>query len=140
MYNNAYSSLILIGHRSPFFTVRRGCRQGDPLLPYLYIVCVGIAVIHIRNNSHIKGITINNCHFKLTQYADDTAFITNGRCSSMANILNSLKLFNLLSGVKINNDNTTVFSIGSNSSEKVANDEFRFSPGISEESSLDFFT
>ena len=43
---------------SSFFNIGRGCRQGDPISPYLFLLCVEIMAILIRKNQNIKGICI----------------------------------------------------------------------------------
>ena len=63
------------GHASPFFELKRGVRQGDPLSPYLFIIALELLAINIRNNKQIKGIHINGNEIKLVMFADDiTAF------------------------------------------------------------------
>ena len=63
---------------SDAFNLRRGCRQGDPISPYLFILCAEILGKMVRQNSDIKGLTINGTEYKLSQYADDTQLILDG--------------------------------------------------------------
>ena len=63
------------GSLSEFFNIGRGCRQGDPISPYIFILCAEILGKMIRNDQDIKGITINGNEYKLSQYADDTQLL-----------------------------------------------------------------
>lgn len=60
------------------FLLCRGCRQCDPSFPYLFILCVEILDITIRENNNIKGLVVNNVEHTLLQYADDTEFLLAG--------------------------------------------------------------
>ena len=73
--NRVYSKMALC---PTFFYLKRGCRQGDPISPYIFILCAEILGKMIRNNKDIKGIHINNKEFKLSQYADDTQLLLDG--------------------------------------------------------------
>jgi hypothetical protein len=42
---------------SDFFTIQRGCRQGNPVSPYTFLLCAEILGILVRHNKDIKGIT-----------------------------------------------------------------------------------
>ena len=101
------------GFMSNFFSLRRGCRQEDPISPYLFILCAEILGKMVRKNKEIKGISINGKEYKLSQYADDTQLILDGTEKSLKAALNLLKQFYIMSGLKINVDKTRALWIGS---------------------------
>ena len=101
------------GFMSNFFSLRRGCRQGDPISPYLFILCAEILGKMVRKNKEIKCISINGKEYKLSQYADDTQLILDGKEKSLKAALNLLKQFYIMSGLKINVDKTRALWIGS---------------------------
>ena len=103
---------------SDFFNLKRGCRQGDPISPYIFILCAEILGKMIRNNKDIKGIQINNKEFKLSRYADDTQLLLVGAEISLKEALRSLKQNHIMSGLKINVDKTRALWIGSLSNSK----------------------
>ena len=82
-YKNIQSCVIVNGHLSEWFYLHRGCRQGDPLSPYLFILCAEILAALIRNNKDIKGIKVINTTFVISQYADDTTLIHDGSKTSL---------------------------------------------------------
>ena len=112
-YSNANSCIIQNGFISEFFTLGRGCRQGDPLSPYIFLLCAEILGILMRNNKNIKGIVLNDKEFKIIQYADDTALILDGSEISLKIALKTLSLFYKISGLKMNMDKTKAVWIGS---------------------------
>ena len=60
---------------SNFFKVKRGCRQDDPILPYIFILCAEILAIKIRQCNDIQGIIIDGEECKISQFADDTSLL-----------------------------------------------------------------
>ena len=48
LQNGNYSEKIVLG---------RGCRQGDPISPYLFVLAAEILSEAIRSNKNIEGIT-----------------------------------------------------------------------------------
>lgn len=76
-YNEINSCVLQNGFSSKYFKPQRGCRQGDPISSYLFLLCAEILGIFIRNNKDIKGLTIAGEEYKISQYADDTSLVTN---------------------------------------------------------------
>lgn len=111
-YKNIKSAITQNCHLSDFFEVQRGCRQGDPLSPYVFLLCAEILGIMVRNNREIKGITIDDTEYLISQYADDTSLILDGSPESLDASLRTLSKFAELSGLKINLEKTKVVWIG----------------------------
>ena len=78
-YNNIKSTVLVNGQPSPWFSIKRGCRQGDPIYPYLFILYAEILAIMIKENQDIKGIIIGQTEHKISQFADDTELFQNGK-------------------------------------------------------------
>ena len=66
-----------------------GCRQGDPISSYLFILCAQILETMTSHNHNIKGIKINGAEIKLTQIADDTTILLDGSEDSPQASLNT---------------------------------------------------
>ena len=120
-HNNVSSTINQGGNLSNFLKVKRGCRQGDPIAPYIFILCTEILAIRLRNNNNITGIDVNDVPLLLSQYADDTSLILDGSEKSLRESISELNLFAQISGLKINTSKTQVIWIGS---KKYSNDTF----------------
>ena len=90
------------GNVSVKFKVGRSCRQGDPISPYLFIICVEILALRIRKDSSVKGFKLGNFEQKLDFYADDLTAYLDGSESSLRSIVHILDQFQQISGLKIN--------------------------------------
>ena len=106
------SKIILNGHLSDSFTLHRGCRQGDPISPYLFILCSEFLTLAIKNNDNIEGIKVLNKTHKSSQYADDTSVYLKATERNLRNCLITLEWFYYVSGLKININKTKVIRIG----------------------------
>lgn len=112
-YNGIKTCIIQNGIISDYFYPQRGCRQGDPISPYLFLLCAEILGTIIRNNKDIKGIKIGDTEYKISQYADDTSLFTNGSPETLDGILRELDFFADISGLNINFSKTKMVWIGS---------------------------
>ena len=105
-YKNITSAVSQSGYFSSFFAIGHGCRQGDALSPYLFIICAEFLSTLIRNNKRIKGLFVNETELKISQFADDTSIFLDGSHQSLNNTLEELDKFANISGLKINYDKT----------------------------------
>jgi len=108
----AMSTVINNGYFSEFFNITRGCRQGDPLSPYLFILCVEPLAAAIRSDTDIKGLKIGKHSHKIGQFADDTFLFQDGSVDSMLRTFEILDLFYECSGLKTNKDKTLAVWLG----------------------------
>ena len=106
------SKITLNGHFSLPFALQRGCRQGDPISPYLFILCSEFLALALKNNEEIEGIKILNKEHKLCQYADDTSIFMRATERNLRACIKTLNWFYEVSGLKINIKKTKVIRIG----------------------------
>ena len=110
-YKNISSCVFNNGFATPFFQLKRGVRQGDPLSPYLFIIALELLAINIRNNEQIRGIKVDGNEIKLVIFADDmTTFVRD--TVSFSHLINTLEQFTSYSGLKMNHEKTEVMPLG----------------------------
>lgn len=105
--------MLQSGLLSNYLSIERGCRQGDPIAPYLFLLCAEILSILLKQNNKIKGITIGSKGHKISQFADDTSLILDGSPTSLFASLDTLDFYSNISGLKINSSKTKIIWIGS---------------------------
>ena len=87
-------------------------RQGDPLSPLLFILAIEILATQIRQDDNIHGVMVKNEEIKLTLFADDMTCFLND-INSYLQLCRLLEDFYKYSCLRINNDKTELFAIGS---------------------------
>ena len=91
-YKNIKSYVIVNGNISTSFEIQRGYRQGDPISPYLFVLCSEILAVKIRADKDIKGINIFDNEFKINQFADDTSFTPKGEKESYEKLFKTQRI------------------------------------------------
>merc|ERR1712082_347344 len=104
LLKNFRSSIMINGFPTPRIRVGRGCRQGDPIAGYLFIICVELLLLKLRSCKQIQPWqTITNQLKLLDAYADDiNLFLAyNHPTKQLNHILRVLEDFKKLSGALI---------------------------------------
>ena len=112
--NDVSSCINHCGNISERFKVGRSCRQGDPISPYLFIICAEILALRIRKDSSVRGFKLGSFEQKLDFYADDLTAYLDGSGSSLKSMVSILDQFRDLSGLKINLSKCKAVWIGKN--------------------------
>ena len=89
------------GSYSEYFQIQRGVRQGDPLSPYLFLICAQILTYLVLENDKIKGLKIDDEEVCLSQFADDTALYLDGTKDSFEESIRVLLYFANISGLNM---------------------------------------
>jgi hypothetical protein len=111
------SSVINNGYSTGYFSVSRGCRQGDPLSPYTFVLVIEILSNIVQNDNTIKGITMGNQEVKLVMFADDSTFFLKDEYS-LENLNKILSTFEKFSSLKLNHQKSEVAWLGTGKDNK----------------------
>ena len=109
-YENIKSTVIVNGNPTPWF--QRGCRQGDPISPYIFLICSEVLAHMIRQNDNIKGYTLFGQEIKISQLADDTSLFLGGSQNSFEYCVQTVLEYAKYSGLAMNFDKTKVVWFG----------------------------
>ncbi|XP_026384273.1 uncharacterized protein LOC113279836 [Papaver somniferum] len=106
-------SVLLNGSPTGFFQPERGLRQGDPLSPYLYIICAEALSSYIdslQRNGTLKGIKICKISPQMTHllFADDCLLFSSATTENLTVIKGYLQKYCLASGQEINFDKSGI--------------------------------
>ena len=98
--NDIKSCVVVNNNVTKWFQVGRGCRQGDPLSPYIFLICSEVLAHMIRQNKNIKGINISGIEVKVNQFADDTSLFLDGSKKSFEYCVFTILEYAKFSGLK----------------------------------------
>ena len=100
------------GHLSSWFSVERSCHQGCPIAPYL-MLCCGEAMAHFyRAHSKSQPLTILEYDHMISQFADDTQFMTQDNANALEAVTDTLNHMTANIGFQVNEDITQIFGLG----------------------------
>ena len=96
------------------FSIGRGVRQGDPLSPTLFILCIECLSSTLRDSHLFNGLKIGGLSVKVSMFADDTLIFLNGLENQFEYVFDIFQALGRISGCKLNLDKYEAFHIGSN--------------------------
>lgn len=100
-------SVLVNGSPFGFIKSERGIRQGDPLSPFLFILCAE-ALVHIMNKAEQEGrvtglrLTPECPSIQYLLFADDSLFSCKTNFKECTELLKCLHLYGKASGLEIN--------------------------------------
>lgn len=114
MYASTTANIAINGQLSRKIKLQSGVRQGCPLSPTLFAMCIEPLGNLIRNNPSYTGIRIPDMGaFKISKFADDTTFfVLNQNDHNIA--LEAIQSYELASAAKANVSKTEILPIGPN--------------------------
>ena len=118
-------SVLINGEPHGHITPTTGLHQGDPLSPYLFLLCTkgfhGL-LRKVEENGDIRGVSICRSAPKLTHllFADDSLIFCKAKINDCEMLLEILATYERASRQQINKDKTTLFFSKSTSQQMQA--------------------
>ena len=105
--------VLLNGQPRGFIIPQWGLRQGDPLSPYLFILCTEALIANIKKAEHgqeLTGMKVARACPSISHllFADDSLFFCKAQRDECQTILKILKEYEMVSGQLINFDKSSI--------------------------------
>ncbi|XP_026428902.1 uncharacterized protein LOC113324830 [Papaver somniferum] len=112
--NTTSSAILISGFSTSFFKPSRGIRQGDPLFPYLSIICMeslSRVLNEAKKKKWIHGVNLSKNSFTISQllFVDDCIIFTRATKKDSRRLLKILEAFSAGSGQLINYEKSGIF-------------------------------
>ena len=114
LYNNAFMQIIINDRLSSKVPLNRGVRQGDPLSPLLYVLCVEVLALLIRRSPDIEGFLLpgaDGLQARARLYANDV-FAVLKNLKSLETLLSSIDLYENGTGARLNKSKNEAMWLG----------------------------
>ncbi|CAN0905660.1 LINE-1 retrotransposable element ORF2 protein [Linum grandiflorum] len=113
---SAKMSVCLNGTLCGYFSARKGLRQGDPISPYLFVICMEVLSCLFAASARAKIYSMHpQCQgTQLTHlgFADDLIVFTKATTSGVASVVSILNEFKQLSGLHFNPEKSEIYVAG----------------------------
>ena len=114
LYDDAFMQIIINDSLSSKVCLQCGVRQGDPLSPLVYVICVEVLASLIRRSPEIEGFLLpgaNGLQARARLYADDV-FAVLKNLKSLEALLSLIELYEKGTGAKLNKSKTEATWLG----------------------------
>ena len=99
------------------FSIGRGVKQGDPLSPMLFVLCIECLANTLRDSNLFNGLKIGGLSVKVSMFADDTLIFLNGLENQFEYVFDIFQTFGRIWGCRLNLDKFEAFYTESNISQ-----------------------
>ena len=113
LYSDFTAKVQNNGYFSECFKVLRSVHQGAPNSCYYFVLVMELLADVLRTNKNIKGITIKDINYLLSQYADDMDSAMCDEEDSIDAFFQTLEWFKGISGLTVNYEKTTLYRVKS---------------------------
>ena len=110
LYHEAESAVMNNGFKTKVFKLGRGCRQGDPLSPYLFSLVLDPLLRKIDEDRDVQGLSTPYRKVKTAAYADDLTLFVKDE-ASLRRCFQILEDFGQTSGLKVNQTKTEIMPL-----------------------------
>ena len=119
LHKNPKCRIINNNFLSPFFQVNNGVRQGDPLSPTIFVLCIEYLAIMLRQSTLYHGLQIGTELLKVSLFANDTVIYLNDSPSQFKCVFTILENFGSKSGCKVSLNKSCAFYSGKSKKNKI---------------------
>ena len=118
-------SIMINGEPHGFFHPSRGLHQGDPLSPYLFLLCAEgfhSLIQQVADNGELREVSLCKEGQKITDlfFVDDSLLFCRANDTNCQTVMNILTMYEEASGQKINRGKTQLF-FSTNTQEDIKN-------------------
>lgn len=111
IYNKPKARIKVNAARSRYINIDRGTRQGCPLSPLLFALCIEPLANMIRNHPEITGIKHAHEEFKTSLFADDVILYLTSPKQSLPVLETVISEFRKASGLSLNETKSEIYPI-----------------------------
>ena len=106
-----WSCTVNNGYTSPYFRVGRSTHQGDPVVPYLFLLCGEVMALSIKQKENIHGISVYDYEQIISQFADDTQLFAENT-ATIDSYIEVLDTVYLHTGLTVNYEKSSIHCVG----------------------------
>ncbi|KAA3469841.1 reverse transcriptase [Gossypium australe] len=119
-------SISFNGMSSDWFSSSRGLRQGDPLSPYLFLLCAEVfstLLEDAKQNGRMRGASIGRERFAINHlfFADDCILFRDATHEGVCAVRDIIREYEMCAGQKVNYNKSLIY-FGANVKEEVKED------------------